>query len=291
MGHDILSLAVFGNDIFAGSSLFSASSGAFHSTNGGTNWTYSGLSGQSVYCFAKLNNNLFTCRSSDGVYLSTDNGSTWSHTSLNNRTVHSLAIMGTSIFAGSDTGVYVSTNNGVSWNPTSLNTSYIYSLTISGSNLIAGATTGGLYVSTNSGVTWFQKNEGFSSPSAFPVSITANYIFVGTYLQSVWRRNGSEVIGIKQISQIVPESYSLEQNYPNPFNPATKIKFNIPRTSFVKITVFDITGREVSTLVNEQLMPGTYETDWNASNYSSGVYFYRLQTENYTETKKMLLIK
>jgi len=69
------------------------------------------------------------------------------------------------------------------------------------------------------------------------------------------------------------------------------IKFDIPKSSFVKIKVFDITGKEIETLVNEQLQPGTYETDWNASSFSSGVYFYKITAESYTETKRMLIVK
>lgn len=85
--------------------------------------------------------------------------------------------------------------------------------------------------------------------------------------------------------------YKLYNNYPNPFNPATTIKFEIPKSSSVKVVVYDALGRVVETLVNEQLQPGTYSVDWSAAQYPSGVYFYRLQTEGYAETKKMLLTK
>lgn len=89
----------------------------------------------------------------------------------------------------------------------------------------------------------------------------------------------------------VPTEYSLSQNYPNPFNPETNIKFSIPKFSSVKISIFDISGREVETLVNEKLSAGTYQADWNASNFSSGVYFYKIFAGDYFETKRMLLIK
>ena len=89
----------------------------------------------------------------------------------------------------------------------------------------------------------------------------------------------------------IPSGYSLEQNYPNPFNPATNIKFDIPKSAYVKIKIYNTLGKEVKTLVNEKLSAGYYEVDWNASVYPSGVYFYRLQTEGYTETRKMILIK
>ncbi|HJY63221.1 MAG TPA: T9SS type A sorting domain-containing protein, partial [Ignavibacteria bacterium] len=98
-------------------------------------------------------------------------------------------------------------------------------------------------------------------------------------------------IGIKQISSEIPDGFALLQNYPNPFNPVTKIKFNIPLTSNVSIRIFDIQGRVITTLVNDKLNGGTYETEWNAINTSSGVYFYRIESGNYTETKKMILVK
>ncbi len=97
--------------------------------------------------------------------------------------------------------------------------------------------------------------------------------------------------GIHQIGMGIPSEFKLSQNYPNPFNPVTNVKFQVPNRGFVKLIVFDITGREVETLVNRQLSPGIYEADWNASKYSSGVYFYKLVTESFTETKKMILVK
>jgi hypothetical protein len=99
------------------------------------------------------------------------------------------------------------------------------------------------------------------------------------------------IIGISQISSEVPKSYYLYQNYPNPFNPVTKIKFDLGKESFVKLNVFDVTGRRVSSLVNQKLAAGTYETDFDASVLSSAVYFYRLETETFSSTKKMILIK
>lgn len=89
---------------------------------------------------------------------------------------------------------------------------------------------------------------------------------------------------------------SLSQNYPNPFNPQTKIKFDVPanvkgQTSNVKLVIYDLLGREVTTLVNEELKPGTYEADWDGSNFSSGVYFYKIISGDFVETKKMVLMK
>lgn len=98
-------------------------------------------------------------------------------------------------------------------------------------------------------------------------------------------------IGVNVISTEIPSAFSLQQNYPNPFNPSTFIKFDVAKSSFVSLRVFDALGREVAVLVNQDLKPGTYEADWNASSFPSGVYFYRLSTEGYSKTMKMVLVK
>lgn len=103
--------------------------------------------------------------------------------------------------------------------------------------------------------------------------------------------HGIFYIGIKQIGSEVPGKFSLSQNYPNPFNPETKIKFDIAKASFTKIAVYDLLGREIKVLVNENIQPGAYETNWEASGYPSGVYFYSMKTDSYAETRKMILTK
>ncbi|MCI0449906.1 MAG: T9SS type A sorting domain-containing protein [Chlorobi bacterium] len=102
-------------------------------------------------------------------------------------------------------------------------------------------------------------------------------------------------IGIEPISNIVPGSYNLHQNYPNPFNPTTNIRFDVSQSGFVKLAVFDILGREIQTLVSENVKAGEYQISFNASNLPSGVYFYRLTVSNasapWTATKKLVLVK
>ena len=89
----------------------------------------------------------------------------------------------------------------------------------------------------------------------------------------------------------LPTKFNLSQNYPNPFNPTTNIKYQIVNNSFVTLKVFDLLGREIRTLVNESLKPGTYETTFDASALSSGIYFYTLSAGEYNETKRMTLLK
>ncbi|NOS85494.1 MAG: T9SS type A sorting domain-containing protein [Ignavibacteria bacterium] len=104
--------------------------------------------------------------------------------------------------------------------------------------------------------------------------------------------NGEQLFtGVEPISSNTPDKFSLSQNYPNPFNPVTNINFALPKAGSVKLVVFDMTGREVAVLVNGQYTAGTYRVDYDASSLASGVYFYRLETESFTDVKKMMLIK
>ena len=103
-------------------------------------------------------------------------------------------------------------------------------------------------------------------------------------------------VGITNISSEIPSNYDLFQNYPNPFNPVTKIKFDIPsnvkrQTSDVRLLIYDALGKEVTTLINERLAPGSYEVDFDASNLPSGLYFYRIEAGEFDKIKKMIFIK
>jgi hypothetical protein len=167
--------------------------------------------------------------------------------------------------------------------------------------------------STNAGISWGADTRltNITGTSTYP-----SIAVYGTVVHVVWsdyrdgnyeiyyKRNPTgNPIGIKNISSVIPSSYSLQQNYPNPFNPTTKIKFDIPSSGFpiktfgndnVVLKVFDVLGKEIATLVNESALggqPGTYTVDFDASMLPSGIYFYRLITEGFSETKRMTLIK
>ncbi|MFA5010346.1 MAG: T9SS type A sorting domain-containing protein [Ignavibacteria bacterium] len=102
--------------------------------------------------------------------------------------------------------------------------------------------------------------------------------------------NGGNVF-ISNISNEIPDSYCLFQNYPNPFNPATIIRFQVKETKYVTLKIFDILGKEIQTLVSEKHTPGLYEVFWDASAFPSGVYFYRMITDGFSETKRMILVR
>jgi hypothetical protein len=90
---------------------------------------------------------------------------------------------------------------------------------------------------------------------------------------------------------IIPSKFALHQSYPNPFNPVAKIRYDIPRQSFVELKVYDILGREIRTLVNEIKIPGVYTAEFNGYDLASGVYFYRIKCGSFIDLKKMILVK
>lgn len=128
-------------------------------------------------------------------------------------------------------------------------------------------------------------------PGAGSITIRAELVSnPSQFIEQSFGAATSGFIGIQQISSIVKE-FKLSQNYPNPFNPQTNIRFSIPKGSDVKISVFDAVGRVVALLANGRFEAGTYNIDFNASSLSSGIYFYSISTSEFTDTKKMMLIK
>ena len=110
---------------------------------------------------------------------------------------------------------------------------------------------------------------------------------------SLMTSNGCQSVGINQIGTEIPNGFALMQNFPNPFNPTTKITFDVPShgNSLVRLSIYDVSGKEVALLVNGDLQPGRYEYTFNGFSLSSGMYFYKLQSGDFISTKKMILVK
>lgn len=276
--------------IISEGNLFAGGNGIYISTNNGANWANIS-NGINVYSLAAIGNNIFAA-TEGGVIRSTNNGANWAPTSLGGR-IYSIATSESNVFAGAD-GVYLSTNNGSNWLAVNngLNSNLrINSLCINGNNIFA-SNDSGIFLSSNNGGNWIKKNQGFNYiPLIISMCIGNDFIYSGAYGQSVWKRSLTEIIGIRNISTEIPSSFSLKQNYPNPFNPTTNIKFDVQKKASVKIVIYNSLGKEVSKLVNEEMNAGSYQIDWNAAEYPSGVYFCKLETYGYAQTKRMLLIK
>ena len=147
------------------------------------------------------------------------------------------------------------------------------------------------------GVTSRVRYVGQDAANSFPINPWP--MPTDTWIKAELKPNDQEVnpyqsyddfTGLKNES-IQPSTYSLSQNYPNPFNPSTKIKFSIQKAGLVTLKLYNILGQEVETLVNKELSVGSYEFDFNASRLSSGVYLYSIQSGDFTQTKKMVLMK
>lgn len=270
-------------------------------TNGGINWQNIVSPGTtrlfSVFMISL--NNIYAIGDSGTIIYSSNGGANWINQISNTNSILRKIKFKTSSFtrgyiAGKNGTVLTTTNGGINWINHSFNANNFYALEVTSVDTayIAGQY-GKIYKTINGGINWFQQQTpldttGFLKDIFFVNSVSGWAINLKG--QSIYTNNGG-VIGIRNIMTELPSNYNLFQNYPNPFNPTTKIQFAIPKNGFVKLTVFDITGKTMAVLANETMQPGTYEVEWDASHRSSGIYFYKLETENYSQTKRMVLIK
>jgi hypothetical protein len=131
------------------------------------------------------------------------------------------------------------------------------------------------------------------STSIYKIGTVKNaaFAYCGDGPANVYYNAEQLLTGIQQTGNQMPVSYSLSQNYPNPFNPATNIDFSIPKTGMVRLILFDMMGREVSVMIDKVLSTGKYTVDFDASKLASGVYFYKMTSGDFTDVKKMVLVK
>lgn len=286
----------------------------FKSTNRGVNWTITdSINVQATpYSFVQINplnlNYIYT--SGTNVYMSSNAG--YNFLQLNVPVLKDIyfditdgSIYGLGVI---DSTLYKSTNNGLNWSVLYIFDERPTSIEISPDNhteLYAG-TPEGLYKSINSGLSWSLYNNSFS-PSKNVIGISKDlgtgeslYVCTSDAVYKVW---GPYTGYINKSSSSIPTSFKLHQNYPNPFNPMTTLKMDIPpifnnpparyggKGVFVRLVIYDAVGNEVAVLLNTELQPGTYSVNWDASNYASGLYFYKLITDEFVQTKKMVLIK
>jgi hypothetical protein len=301
------------------------SGGMHYTTNGGkdsTGWTYvqvnSDLGWFSGNLDAKPDGNVFTT----GIHFahSTDFGVTWTSGAPADNVFDGgvnfvdnnlqLGLTGGGSISPSVSGwLHRTTDGGSAWSAR-LNTfpypirsvkyfndSLMFAV---GGNLYQDA--GGIYSSTNAGANWNQDISTGAEMFAYDFKKISNDSIdmwcVGStgggsgYIGKLFKaRIGYNIVGINKLSNQIPAGYRLYQNYPNPFNPNTSIKYEIKSNSFVTLKLYDIRGKDVTVLVNKMQRAGIYEITWNALNIPSGVYFYKLTADKYSEIRKMMLIK
>jgi photosystem II stability/assembly factor-like uncharacterized protein len=284
--------------------------GNYKTTDGGNTWNSFDIqyfySSVTTASFINVNTG-FVGGWGTNVGKTTNGGANWTifQNVVSNDIRTIFAIDQNNVYCAGDTNrIYKSANGGSNWTTYIFN-SYpnvkFYSMFFTSSNTgyaVGGQDNGGgfIFITTNAGNTWASQNINTSNWLNSVFFISANTGYVAGESGAIFKTTTGGSIWVGKISSEVPDKFLLYQNYPNPFNPMTNIKFTIPsnvksQTSNIKLVVFDILGKEIATLVNEKLEVGTYEVSWDASQYPSGVYFYKLNTENFSETKKMILLK
>ena len=286
--------------LIEGDSIFAAGFGVYFSSDNGVNWIRytNGLpSNLVVRSITRKGNKLFIA-TVNGVYFSEDNGLTWNEAGagLSNYKLWAIITSGNNILAGTDTsGIFISIDDGINWTKiqNEFSQAQVRSFIKYNGSILAGFGFGwGIYQSSDDGFTWTNIGQGLAPLYTFVVDIQANssYLFAAGGATGLFRKH-SGTTDVDYSPFEIPLKFSIEQNYPNPFNPTTTIGWQSPVGSHQTLKIYDVLGNEVVTLVNEFREAGRYEKTFNASQLSSGIYFYKLQAGNFTETRKMILIK
>ena len=289
---------------------YTARGQVFKSTNMGSSWfaISSGTSGTiREMAISKSDTKVMYATSGGSVYKSNDRGYTFvlSNSGLPNKTITSInihpdssdvALVTMSGFGGNK--IHKTTNGGANWfsiygnlPDSPINDGMFYYPNFA-TNIILAANDVGVFMTTNNGTNWTELAEGLPNTVAMHMDYNAasGKLRLGTHGRGTWELNGT-LLGITNYNTEQPDKYYLKQNFPNPFNPSTKISFGIVRQGFVTLKVYNTLGREVAVLVNSNLSAGTYETSFRGDNLTSGIYFYKLVSNDFSETKRMMLIK
>lgn len=223
------------------------------------------------------------------IVRTTDAGETWEELcNIDHTTGGTLQLFESGIgYLTNDFGLCKTTNGGFNWNVVSSMSVGFGAIDFINETTGYAALNGSIYVTVNGGSNWTLQADYRSVRDIDMLNSSIGYA-VGEGGTICFTNNGG--VGVTRVSSFV-NNYSLSQNYPNPFNPTTKINFAIPKSGIVQIKVYDLIGREVQILVNEFKATGEYTVDFNGSSLSNGVYFYKLITNDFVDTKKMILVK
>ncbi len=301
-------LAVLNKDTifatYAGTDNFcmGSSGGTYSSFNGGSNWNQFGNGWMKGISFINSSTGWATTYNISDVMIGFFRVLKTTNTGVNWNLVYGDTTLGGSYigkirFVDANNGytfkrmLRKTTNGGVNWQIVDSATTYF-------ANSFALANKDTLWIlknsnsvlrTNNSGANWIQQLSAGGLNSIYFLDKNSGWIAGNNGI--IYTTVTGGLTDVQNISTEIPSVYSLKQNYPNPFNPRTVISFQLPAVSNVKLRVYDITGKEVAMLVNERLQAGTYETTFDGSGLNSGVYFYKLITDGFTETKKMILLK
>jgi len=296
---NIYAISISGANIYAGT----RSNGVFTSTDNGNTWTQTSLNYLRVTALASKGKYVYAGwrnthgKPHGGIYISSDNGLNWYASNIADAPVSSIGIFDDNSVITSSDKVYLSTNHGMIWdtvnsgtiigNPTDLVVMKYGDVYVANSNGIAG--------SYDYGKTWELVCYGLLSSNIQVVTGDLNLLLASPPFFGVWKlplvKNNGRFAITKIENNSLPNEFKLYSNYPNPFNPVTKISFDIPNQTFVSLIIYDVVGRNIKTLINEVKSVGSYTIDFNGAEFSSGIYFYRLTTSDFSQIKRMVLIK
>lgn len=266
------------------------------STDAGTNWDSTGMYLQQAGTEAGWNNSLYASltnywfgTNNSKIYYSSNSGLTW--TGQNCTEVNTYAVWFNTPLTGVSGGTeaIMTTNGGAGWSVTPIGGSgNISGVAGYGTNfwLVQGS---GIYRSTNNGSTWTSDHTATGTLNDIAISRNGTMLWAVGSVGSIYTNSGT--VGISNTTSNVPDRYFLSQNFPNPFNPTTKINFDITKNSFVSLKLYNSIGQEVSNLVNQNLTAGSYEVTFEGTGLTSGIYFYTINTGEFVQTNKMMLVK
>jgi photosystem II stability/assembly factor-like uncharacterized protein len=282
--------------VIINSTLFAGTTGdIYKSTDNGNTWTKisSGIEADArITSIVASGDNIFAGSANNGVFKSTNNGTSWTaiNSNLTNTNISQLLILDHKLFAVTLTDVYQSDNSGTSWAADSSGLKNVNCIVAVKDQIIAGTDDKGAFLSVDKGETWTSFNSGMPADTRiWSLAVSSDGIFAGTS-SGIWFTSSPTQVGIdREIS--VPLTFTLKQNYPNPFNSSTTISFSILTKSFVSLKIYDRQGREVATILSEEIPAGNYTRKWDAADFSNGIYFYRLQAGSYSEAKKLILLR
>ena len=275
------------NKIIAGSDY-----GVLFSTDTGQTWKIIDSTSYQIWNVLAFDSTIIAGCNNRGIRISTNNGLNWDFSKGLQATVNALAFAGNNVLVGtSGVGVFLSSDSGKTWSPTKLDSMQIQTFQVFGKFVFAG-TFNGIFRSSDEGITWNKINGGLDGYFIYDLTIAGDYIYAGVNDGAVWRRPLSEITSVSENNKSsLPDDFALFQNFPNPFNPSTNITYSLPKNAHVILKIYDVLGREITTLVNEEKSAGYYSMRFDGSKLSSGVYFYRIQAGNFVSTKKFVLMK
>lgn len=286
-------ITVSNNVLFAGT----RDGGIYVSKDNGANWTVAntGLSSLNINCMTSGGGYVYAGTAS-GMFVSANGGTSWSpaNTGLTETDIQTLTVSGAKVYAGTRYHVWCSSNAGANWSPIGETSNRVTAI-LSRNNYVFVSVygSGGIYLTSDNGTNWSNVGSDMLEKNVLCMAMNSSTIFAGEPSIFVYYRALNEMIPVTSVNEAVrPMEFSLLQNYPNPFNPSTTITYSIKNEGLVKLSVYNLLGKEVAELVNEWKPAGIYSLNFRAAgDLPSGIYLYRLQSGGFTETRKFTLLK